>query len=80
MIDSHCFHGSLTHPSLAADAPQGWRTPHVLVLLILGIIIMIAFVVWESKYPYAMIDMKIWRDRDFSLVSRTVPLHLYGLI
>lgn len=40
----------------------------MLVLLILGILIMGAFVVWEMKYPYAMIDMKIWKDRDFSLV------------
>jgi len=41
----------------------------VLVLLILGLILIAAFVVWEIKYPYAMIDMKIWYDRDFSLVS-----------
>jgi hypothetical protein len=41
----------------------------VLVLLILGLSLMASFVVWEIKYPYAMIDMAIWQDRDFSLVS-----------
>jgi hypothetical protein len=55
-------------PSLASDAPQGWKTPYVLVLLILGILLIAAFVVWEIKYPFSMIDMNIWRDRDFSLV------------
>ena len=55
--------------SLGADAPQGWKTPYVLVFLILGILLLVAFVVWEIKYPYAMIDMKIWKDRDFTLVS-----------
>lgn len=60
------------HHSLGGNAPQGWKTPYVLVLLILGAILMISFVVWEFKYPYAMIDMKIWRDRDFSLVSRSM--------
>jgi homoaconitate hydratase len=55
--------------SLASDAPQGWRTPYVLVLLVIGLILMAAFVVWEIKYPYAMIDMAVWKDRDFSLVS-----------
>ncbi|KAI4631286.1 hypothetical protein J4E83_002817 [Alternaria metachromatica] len=54
--------------SLGGDAPQGWKTPYVLVLLILGLILIAAFVVWEIKYPYAMIDMKIWYDRDFSLL------------
>lgn len=42
----------------------------MLVLLILGVLFIAAFVVWENKYPYAMMDMKIWKDRDFSLVSR----------
>ena len=37
--------------------------------MILGIVLIAAFVVWEIKYPFAMIDMKIWKDRDFSLVS-----------
>jgi hypothetical protein len=59
----------LTTSSLASDAPQGWKTPYVLVLLIIGLLLMALFVVWEIKYPYAMIDMAIWQDRDFSLVS-----------
>ncbi|KAF2121300.1 major facilitator superfamily domain-containing protein [Lophiotrema nucula] len=54
--------------SLGGDAPQGWKTPYVLALLILGVAFIIAFVIWEMKYPYAMIDMKIWKDRDFSLL------------
>ena len=60
--------------SLSGNAPQGWKTPYVLVLLILGAILIISFVVWELNYPYAMIDMKIWRDRDFSLVRRSMLL------
>lgn len=58
--------------SLGGNAPQGWKTPYVLVLLILGAILIISFIVWECRYPYAMIDMNIWRDRDFSLVSRSI--------
>lgn len=55
--------------SLAGDAPDGWKTPYVLVLLILGLILIVAFVVWELKYPYAIVDMNVFKDRDFSLVS-----------
>lgn len=58
----------LTVGSLGADAPQGWKTPYVLVLLILGVVFIVAFLVWETKYPHAMIPMSIWKDRDFSLV------------
>ncbi|EOA88455.1 uncharacterized protein SETTUDRAFT_149031 [Exserohilum turcica Et28A] len=54
--------------SLGGTAREGWKTPYVLVLLILGALLIIAFVVWEFKYPYSMIDMKIWYDRDFSLL------------
>jgi hypothetical protein len=54
---------------LASDAPQGWKTPYVIVLLILGILLIAAFVVWEIKYPYSIIDMTVFKDRDFSLVS-----------
>ncbi|KAF2728341.1 major facilitator superfamily MFS-1 [Polyplosphaeria fusca] len=54
--------------SLGADAPQGWKTPYVLVFLIVGIALIVAFVFWEIYYPYAMIDMNIWKDRDFTLL------------
>ncbi|EMD87455.1 hypothetical protein COCHEDRAFT_1145117 [Bipolaris maydis C5] len=64
--------------SLGGNAPQGWKTPYVLVLLILGAILIILFIVWELKYPYAMIDMKIWRDRDFSLLMSILALSGLG--
>ncbi|KAF9701203.1 hypothetical protein EKO04_000213 [Ascochyta lentis] len=54
--------------SLAGDAPNGWKTPYVLVLLILGLLLIVAFVVWELKYPYAIVDMNVFKDRDFSLL------------
>ncbi|KAF5858457.1 hypothetical protein ETB97_004396 [Aspergillus alliaceus] len=59
------FSGAL---SLGSDAPQGWKTPYVLVCLILGALLIIAFVFWECWYSYPLIPMSIWRDRDFSLV------------
>ena len=58
--------------SLGGDAPDGWRTPYVLTLLILGALLIIAFVFWEIKYPYSMIDMNIWKDKNFSLVRYTL--------
>ncbi|USP80631.1 uncharacterized protein yc1106_07905 [Curvularia clavata] len=64
--------------SLGGGAPQGWKTPYVLVLLILGAILIISFIVWECRYPYAMIDMNIWRDRDFSLLMSMLAFATLG--
>lgn len=55
-------------PSLGSDAPSGWKTPYVLVLLILGALFIVGFVFWERWYEYPLVPMFIWRDRDFSLV------------
>ena len=54
--------------SLADTAPQGWKTPYVLVFLILGVLLIVAFVFFETRYPYPLIPMWIWHDRDFSIL------------
>nr|POF06764.1 putative mfs-type transporter [Quercus suber] len=54
--------------SLGDTAPQGWRTGYVLALLIVGILLLIIFVVWDCFYKYPLVSMSIWRDRNFSLV------------
>ncbi|KAJ4987499.1 Drug resistance protein [Stagonosporopsis vannaccii] len=64
--------------SLAGDAPEGWRTSYVLVLLILGLSLIIAFVVWELKYPYAIVDMNVFKDRDFSLLLLILSFGFLG--
>ncbi|CAI6334017.1 unnamed protein product [Periconia digitata] len=70
-----CFCASL---SLGADAPNGWRTPYVLVLLILGLVLIASFIVWEIKYPYSLIDMNIWKDRDFSILLALISVGFVG--
>ncbi|KAF2633344.1 MFS general substrate transporter [Macroventuria anomochaeta] len=64
--------------SLAGDAPDGWKTPHVLILLILGLLLIAAFVVWELRYPYAIVDMNVFKDRDFSLLLLILSFGFLG--
>lgn len=59
----------LTRPRLAGDAPQGWKTPYVIVLLVLGILLIGAFIYWQSVYSTPLMPLYVWRDRNFSLVS-----------
>lgn len=60
--------------SLGSDAPQGWKTPYVLALLIIGAFLIVAFVFWERWCAYPLVPMSIWRDRDFSLVITVLLL------
>ncbi|ORY65356.1 major facilitator superfamily-domain-containing protein [Pseudomassariella vexata] len=60
--------------SIGSDAPQGWKTPYVLVFLILGVLMIIVFVWWECHCPYPLMPMNIWRDREFSLLMAILVL------
>ncbi|KAK0286538.1 hypothetical protein LTR91_014903 [Friedmanniomyces endolithicus] len=53
--------------SLGETAPQGWTTGYVLALLIVGLALMIAFVVWDCWFKYPLVPMGIWKDRNFTL-------------
>ncbi|KAF1989118.1 aminotriazole resistance protein [Aulographum hederae CBS 113979] len=52
--------------SLGGDAPQGWKTPYVLVLIILGFLFMVGFVPWENHFKSPLVPMRIFRDRNLS--------------
>lgn len=54
--------------SLAADAPDGWKTGYVLALFIVGFFLLLAFLYWQSVAPHPLMPLWVWRDRNFSLV------------
>lgn len=49
--------------SLGSTAPQGWRTGYVLALLIVGVLLMAGFVVWENIYKYPLVPMVRLKSR-----------------
>ncbi|KAH8884833.1 hypothetical protein GQ53DRAFT_661204 [Thozetella sp. PMI_491] len=53
---------------------NGWTTPHVLVMLILGLVLLIAFVFWERVYAHPLMPPHIWKDRTFTfIILATLP-------
>ncbi|KAF2210494.1 hypothetical protein CERZMDRAFT_113390 [Cercospora zeae-maydis SCOH1-5] len=62
--------------SLGAAAPHGWTTNYVLALLILGALLLVAFVCWDIWLDdeYALVPMSIWKDRDFTLALSILSL------
>lgn len=65
------FSAALTEGS---EASKGWKTPYVIVLLVLGVVCMVGFVLWELRYRYPLVPMSIWRDRNFSLLVAILVL------
>lgn len=64
--------------SLAGDAPHGWRTPFIIVLLMLGVLLLIVFVWWESIFQFPLMPLGVWRDRNFSLIMAIMVLGFVG--
>ncbi|KAI9709127.1 MAG: hypothetical protein M1820_003573 [Bogoriella megaspora] len=54
--------------SLGPTALDGWKTSYVLALLIVGVLLLVVFVFWEKYFEFPLVNMAIWKDRDFSLV------------
>ncbi|OQE00267.1 hypothetical protein PENVUL_c055G08324 [Penicillium vulpinum] len=64
--------------SLAADAPDGWKTGYVLALFIVGFSLLVAFLYWQSVAKHPLMPLWVWRDRNFSLLIATCCLGFMG--
>lgn len=64
--------------SLAGDAPHGWRTPFVIILLVLGVLLIAVFLWWESIFQFPLMPLRVWRDRNFSLIMAIMLLGFIG--
>ncbi|KAJ5504494.1 Major facilitator superfamily domain general substrate transporter [Penicillium fimorum] len=64
--------------SLAADAPDGWKTGYVLALFIVGFFLLVAFLYWQSVATHPLMPLWVWRDRNFSLLIGTCCIGFMG--
>ncbi|KAI9705181.1 MAG: hypothetical protein M1820_005328 [Bogoriella megaspora] len=61
--------------SIGPNAPEGWKTPYVLVFITLGLPLVATFIWWEGHFPHPLMPMKIWRKKEFALVIAGKILH-----
>jgi hypothetical protein len=54
--------------SLGENAPQGWKTSYVLALLIVGVVCIIVFIIWECHVAKPLLPLWIFKDRNFSFL------------
>ncbi|KKY15944.1 putative aminotriazole resistance [Phaeomoniella chlamydospora] len=64
--------------SIAGDAPEGWKTPYVIVFLILGVFLIVGFVAWQGFFKHPLMPLYIWKDRNFSLLVLILSLGFMG--
>jgi EmrB/QacA subfamily drug resistance transporter len=57
------------------QAPDhGWNDPTVLTALLIGLVVLGGFLVWELTTDSPMLDLRFFRDRRFSAASGTIAL------
>ncbi|KAI8723496.1 MFS domain-containing protein [Fusarium sp. LHS14.1] len=60
--------------ALTLGPDDGWKSAHIIAMLIVGFFLLVSFVVWESYWEHPLMPLHVWRDRNFSLLVLTAIL------
>ncbi|KAI5463380.1 major facilitator superfamily domain-containing protein [Mariannaea sp. PMI_226] len=63
--------------ALTLGPSDGWKTGHVIAMLIVGFALLVAFIFWESYWEHPLMPLHIWRDKTFCLLVAVV---LFGIM
>ena len=66
--------------ALIEQPREGWGSPMVYLPLIGGIALFAAFLLWESRYRHAMLDLSLFRIRNFAITNLETLIVYAGLI
>jgi EmrB/QacA subfamily drug resistance transporter len=66
--------------ALIEQPREGWGSPMVYIPLIGGIVLFAAFLLWESRYRHAMLDLSLFRIRNFAITNVETLIVYAGLI
>jgi EmrB/QacA subfamily drug resistance transporter len=58
---------------------QGWTSPEIVGSLTVGVLLVVAFVLWELRAPAPMLPMRFFRNRTFSLTNVASLLMFFGM-
>ncbi|HET9119130.1 MAG TPA: MFS transporter [Solirubrobacterales bacterium] len=59
---------------------HGWSSPVVLIPLIGGAVLFASFLLWESRYRHSMLDLGLFRIRNFAVTNLETLIVYSGLI
>jgi EmrB/QacA subfamily drug resistance transporter len=66
--------------ALIEQPREGWGSPMVFLPLIAGVLLFVGFILWESRYSHAMIDLSLFRVRNFAVTNLETLIVYAGLI
>jgi EmrB/QacA subfamily drug resistance transporter len=66
--------------ALIQQPAHGWSDPMVFVTLIAGVLLFAAFLFWESRYRHAMLDLSLFKIRNFSVTNIETLIVYSGLL
>jgi hypothetical protein len=59
---------------------HGWGSPVVAIPLIAGVLLFASFLIWESRYRHSMLDLRLFRVRNFAVTNIETLIVYSGLI
>jgi EmrB/QacA subfamily drug resistance transporter len=66
--------------ALIEQPREGWGSPMVFIPLIAGAVLFAVFLIWESRYRHAMLDLSLFRIRNFAITNLETLIVYAGLI
>jgi EmrB/QacA subfamily drug resistance transporter len=58
---------------------EGWTSPQIVIPLVLGAVLLAAFVAWELRSDHPMLPMRFFRNRSFSVANGAGFLMFFGM-
>ncbi|WP_240037444.1 MFS transporter [Glycomyces paridis] len=71
---------SLTYGIIEAGDEGSWTGVTVWGTIALGVIVLVAFVLWERRTPHASLDMGLFKNTRFSASSAIITLTFFGMM
>jgi EmrB/QacA subfamily drug resistance transporter len=65
--------------ALIEQPSKGWGDPAVFVPLVAGVVLFAVFLVWESRYRHAMLDLSLFKVRNFAVTNLETLIVYAGL-
>jgi EmrB/QacA subfamily drug resistance transporter len=66
--------------ALIEQPTHGWSDPLVYVPMIAGVILFASFIVWEQRYSHSMLDLSLFKIRNFAVTNMETLVVYAGLI
>jgi EmrB/QacA subfamily drug resistance transporter len=58
---------------------QGWTSPEIVISLAAGVVLIVAFVLWELRTEAPMLPMRFFRNRTFAMTNVASLLMFFGM-